>query len=558
MRHILLLLAFASSAFAQPVAGLWGTEQHLGPRVRGELIIDGRSEPWRARIGGFDVAVTRGGDGVRFVLPSGLGEFRGRTRPHAIDGFWIQPLSAVHFQRYATAVHLSGTANVWRGDVVPLEDAISFYVAIDRQPDGQLRATIRNPEFNWLGRQTYAVTIDGSNVHLVANGTDIAGTYDSAADQLSLSILDTNPPLLFTRRTAGNDARFAARSDPAKYAYRPPLHRDDGWTEATLAVAGIDRRAIEEWVQSLIAADPRDPHAIRVHSILIARHGKLVLEEYFHGFDARRPHDSRSAGKTFAPILAGVAGVHADAPLSSIFDGANAEITVRDLMTMTPGFACDDNDSKSPGNENTMQQQTTRPDWYRYALDLPMVRKPGGSTAIYCSASLNLVGGVAQQVSKTWLPFVFEERLARPLQFGEYHLNLDPAGNAYMGGGAYILPRDFLKIGQLYLSGGVWNGRRIVSGDWVRASTTPHATFANRLIDIDADHRYAYGWHVHHFVVNGHDFREYAAEGNGGQLVMVIPDLDMVVGVNAGNYGSLDWYRWMLQVLPNVLIPAAR
>ena len=76
------------------------------------------------------------------------------------------------------------------------------------------------------------------------------------------------------------------------------------------------------------------------------------------------------------------------------------------------------------------------------------------------------------------------------------------------------------------------------------------------VVDTDLDHQYGYAWHIHNFTVNGRVYREYAAEGNGGQLIMVIPDLDMVAAINAGNYG-VSWYRWGLEVVPQYLIPAA-
>ena len=189
-----------------------------------------------------------------------------------------------------------------------------------------------------------------------------------------------------------------------------------------------------------------------------------------------------------------------------------------------------------------------------------MARDPGGEHAIYCSAGLNLVGGVAQASHDESPggprrgPELFEALIARPLQFGPYHLNLMPTGEVYMGGGAYIRPRDQLKLGQVYLAGGVWNGRRIVDAEWVAASIARHSSF-KPVIDIDVDHAYGYGWHLHHFAVNGHDYHEYAAEGNGGQLVMVVPDLDMVVAISAGNYGD-RWYPWALKILPDYLIPA--
>jgi CubicO group peptidase (beta-lactamase class C family) len=177
----------------------------------------------------------------------------------------------------------------------------------------------------------------------------------------------------------------------------------------------------------------------------------------------------RSAGKTLAPMLVGVARDHgakveADTPVYSLFpeykpfanwDERKSRLTLQDLMTMTPGLACEDSDSSSPGGENQMQSQTQERDWYKYTLDLPMKRDPGGSTAIYCSAALNLVGGLAERTAKRWNADLFYEYLAQALQFGEYHLNLMPTGDVYTGGGAYLRPRDELKLGQLYLDGRV-------------------------------------------------------------------------------------------------------
>jgi CubicO group peptidase (beta-lactamase class C family) len=204
-----------------------------------------------------------------------------------------------------------------------------------------------------------------------------------------------------------------------------------------------------------------------------------------------------------------------------------------------------------------MQRQTAQPNWYKYTLDLPMVAEPGGQQAVYCSANLNLVGGVVSQATKSPLPEFFDEYLARPLQFRTYHMNLMPTGEAYMGGGLYLRPRDELKLGQLYLSGGMWNQRRIVSQDWVRQSTTVHSSFEPQT-DYDAPHEYGFGWHINQLHVGDRIFRSYSAGGNGGQIVMVVPELDLVVGFNGSSYGEFSkWYRWGLQLVPQYIIPAA-
>ena len=112
-------------------------------------------------------------------------------------------------------------------------------------------------------------------------------------------------------------------------------------------------------------------------------------------------------------------------------------------MTMTSGYDCDDEDEPSPGNEDTMQSQESQPDWYKYTLDLPMVREPG-ERAVYCSAGMNLLGGVISHATGEWLPDFFRDNIALPLDFGRYHLQLmpPPNDNLYLGGGSYMRPRD--------------------------------------------------------------------------------------------------------------------
>jgi CubicO group peptidase (beta-lactamase class C family) len=559
------------------LVGVWGSEQSLGPLVHGALTIDGRGPQWRASIAGFDVPVQRTGRAIAIVLPDGLGEFRGRLdgSSDAVEGDWVQPAGVINKTAYATPVQMTLLSPfVWRGEVVPLEDRVSFYVSIQKRPDGSLHAVIINPEFNFFRKRSYDVSLRGSAaVFKNANRPDdrFFGSYDRAADHLSLPLVDSRPPVLLSRRNQNDAVGFFARSPSASaYSYRTPMAGHDGWRTASLAQVGIAEAPIAALMRKILTASPTD-NPVDIDSLLIARHGKLVLEEYFHGYDAERPHDMRSASKTFAPVLVGIARQRGTAlrpgtRIYALFPAAGREagsdrrkehLTLKDLMTMTSGFACDDNSDTSPGNEDNMQDQSQQPDWYQYTLALPMAAEPGGTHAVYCSADLNLVGGAVSRATHSWLPSFFEAYLARPLQFGTYHMNLMPTGEAYMGGGLRLRPRDELKLGELYLCGGIWNGHRVVSKDWVRRSTTAYSTFSPQT-DYDAPHEYGFGWHINHLRVGNGVLRVYSAGGNGGQIVMVIPALDMVVGLNGSSYGEFPkWYRWGLQLVPQYIVPAA-
>ena len=566
--------AGANQSSPDALIGLWGVEQVLAPTVGGELTIDGRGAQWRASIAGLDAPVEHKQNAVGFSLPGKQGEFRGRPlgrEQRIIIGQWIQPGSTYPYnQRYATPVELSEIQpNVWRGSLVPLEPRVAFYVSIQRGPDGALTAFIRNPEANLFRRRSYTVKREGKSVVFSRQGDEFQGTYDEKTATLTLPLLDGRPAMQLTRRERDGAPGFYARAVPSGYTYAKPITTGDGWQTASLENVGIDLHPITAMIEKIMASD-RSSDTLNIHSFLIARHGKLVLEEYFYGFSQDRPHDMRSASKTFAPVLVGIARqggakIGPETPIYSLFpeykpfpnwDERKSRLTLRDLMTMTPGLACEDGKDSSPGDEDTMQSQTAQPDWYKYTLDLPMVREPGGNQAIYCSASTNLVGGVVRNATSKWLPELFYEGFARPLQMQSYYINLMPTGEAYSGGGLYMRARDQLKLGQLYLAGGVWNGRRVVSDAWVKESVARRATFPET--KIDPNHGYGYAWHVRELKVGDRVFHDYFAGGNGGQNVIVIPELDMVIGFTGGSYGEFNkFFRWERELVPQYIIPAA-
>jgi CubicO group peptidase (beta-lactamase class C family) len=356
---------------------------------------------------------------------------------------------------------------------------------------------------------------------------------------------------------------FPRGRDPAPHDYEPPP-LEDGWTVDTLEDVGISRQAISALVKEIVDTPMGAIDASQIHSVLIARHGKLVFEEYFHGFHRGAAHDTRSAAKVLTSVLTGAA-IRSGAPftpLTKVVDAVDpsllpakidprlAAMRVEDLLTMSSGFDCDDNDPSSPGNEDTMQEQRKELNWWRYTLAVPMAREPG-KKAIYCSINPNLVGAVLIHETGRWLPDLFHDLVAQPLQIDRYYMNLTPTGDAYTGGGVFMKPRDFLKLGQLVLNKGVWHGHRVVSSAWIETSTAP-------LFEMNAMH-YGYLWWVVDVLYGARTLQTVQALGNGGQVVIAIPALDLVVGFMGGNYGNgapSDYPRRVL--LPKYILPAVR
>jgi CubicO group peptidase (beta-lactamase class C family) len=244
-------------------------------------------------------------------------------------------------------------------------------------------------------------------------------------------------------------------------------------------------------------------------------------------------------------------------------DPRKDRITLAQLMMHSAGLACNDNDESSPGREEAMQAQKGQPDWWKYTLDLPMAFDPGTRYA-YCSANMNLVGAALTTASHAWLPALFGRDIAEPLGFRRWYWNLMPNGEGYLGGGAELLPRDLLKVGQLYLQGGVWRGRRLLDASWIAASTAPRIAVTPATTGLSpAEFGNFYGegadglaWHRFAITAGGRRYEGYQAGGNGGQLLLVLPELDLTAVFTGGNYGQGGiWSRWPQQIIGDMIIP---
>jgi CubicO group peptidase (beta-lactamase class C family) len=413
-----------------------------------------------------------------------------------------------------------------------------------------------------LGRHT----TDAAGIPAADSGdteTVIAeGSLDLEHQLLLFQFADHGGRFEFRHVTEPDDDGFHPRGRaPAKYSYTPPEVGDDAWPVATLDEVGIDHDTIVRFVQMLIETPIDSVHAPEIHGVLIARHGKLVLEEYFHGFSRGNLHDTRSAAKSLASVLTGAA-IRQGAPISlstavyDTMDDLAAQIdpdpwkralTVEHLLTMASGLDSDDWDPSSPGSEERMQTQTGQPDWHRFALELDMVRTPGEQAA-YSAATCNLLGGVLARATGRWLPALFHDLIAEPLDIGHYAMNLMPSGEAYLGGGVRFRPRDFMKFGQLMLDGGGWRGRQIVDRNWAQQSITKRYGL-NHI-------SYGFLWWITEYAHQGRTVLAFFAGGNGGQVVMGLPELDLVIAFYGGNYSDRATYLAQRVYVPEHILPA--
>lgn len=551
-----LLLSGAAHAEA-PTAlqGRWEDRKDFGPASRGELVLTHEDGAWHAELGD----ATAHGASLDLTFADDQGRFSGARRGRTIVGWWRQP-PGLPGQAYMTPVTLyQDGASRWRGDVTPLAQTFTMTLRVAQDDAGHWYAAFRNREFNmnggagWLEPRVAgdAVTFLGADGRVVRDGARADGTLRLAWPPLPM-------PLVLTRAT-----NVPA---PERGVGLAPPQSGDGWRTARPSTVGFDEAALSALVARIAGADPFARRAQLIHSLLVSRQGRLVLEEYFAGHDREMPHDLRSAGKTLSAILVGAAHregarIGPDTRLYDLVapqgpfanpDPRKSAITLAHLMTHTSGLACNDNDENSPGNEGAMQGQSVQPDWRRFALDLPMAHAPGTRYA-YCSAGMNLVGAALEAATGEDAPDLFDRLVARPLAFGRYHWNLAPDGKGYLGGGVHMRPRDLLKLGQLHLDRGVWNGRRILERAWVEDSTRAHVTIDEASTGMD-DATFAnvathgsdgYAWHRYGVRVGERLVPAYEANGNGGQFLIVVPEYDLVVVITGGNYGQGGiWTKW--------------
>ncbi|MDP9016805.1 MAG: serine hydrolase, partial [Candidatus Eremiobacteraeota bacterium] len=437
------------------LAGVWVASGLDRPAFSGTITIERSRDGWTANAGGARASGRPEHGGNAFRFPGNIGAlWTPLLTSKSLTGMWEQPGSAIDSNAYATPVTLRGRgSDSWAGVVAPFVPRYQLYANFITATDGSLHGFLRDPigDFGTMAPFDTVTTV-GDSVTIRTRAHTFHGTIDTSADTLRLAI-GTGPPMLFRRLDPNTPNGFYPLPAHARLSFGAPVVHGDGWKVGTPTSVAIDNSKLGRLAAFLAAQNPTSPGTPYIQSVLIARNDRLVSEQYYYGFDRTRPHDVRSAGKSLDAALFGAAALVApalsvDTPANSLLnyqdlahpDARKSQITVGNFLDMTSGLDCDENNDSSLGNEDTMQSQTTQSDWYRYIMDLPMVHDPGGLSAVYCSGGMNMTGAFIAGATHRWTPEFFDAVIARPLQFGEYHLQLTPTDEMYLGGGSYFLP----------------------------------------------------------------------------------------------------------------------
>ena len=229
-------------------------------------------------------------------------------------------------------------------------------------------------------------------------------------------------------------------------------------------------------------------------------------------------------------------------------------MTLEDLLTMSSILECDDSNQFSRGNEERMYLIE---DWAKFTLDLPVRGFPGwttrpedskyGRSFSYCTAGAATVGLLLERATKTSLADFAKKHLFDLLGIEKLEWQYTPLGSPSTAGGLSLRGRDLLKLGQLYLNNGKWNGKQIVSERWVQQSTTPKT-------QVDEETGYGYFWWLKNFGPEGERAHSYCMLGNGGNKVCVFPTLDMTVVITSTNYNTKGMHEQTDRILSGYIL----
>lgn len=376
----------------------------------------------------------------------------------------------------------------------------------------------------------------------------------------------TSYAVTLTHDNAAARKFFAARMDASgnpvvDYRYRAPVPRDDGLPVSTASAEGVDATKLEQMVRAVLAEKGQIDQP-QTDGIIVLRHGKVILEEYFWGQSAANPHEISSCTKSLTSMLAGMVWdegkLALDAPIASYFTDRPASrwvkeqypVRVRNLLSMSSGT--DWNDTTATG-QPSLDLVASR-DIAGFMLERRLLREPG-SLYNYDNGLPALGGLLIERVAGEPLATFAERKLFKPLAINNYEwMTTRDHGRPLAAGGFVMRPLDAAKLGQLMLDDGMWQGKRLLSSAWVKQSTTQQTT--------KGDYPYGFYWHLTNAERRHVDNLDgYLAIGQGGQFITVLPQAGLVIVITSSTWKSSPLSRaggTPLGLINQFIVPAVK
>lgn len=303
----------------------------------------------------------------------------------------------------------------------------------------------------------------------------------------------------------------------------------------------------------------------KTNGVLINLKGKMIYEGYFGEGHRDRLNDTRSVGKSLTAIVTGQAIAQGklkgiETPILPFLEKdlkpennsqLRSDIRVQDLLTMSSALDADDMNDKSVGNEDRMHEQKL---WTPWAINLPVSSgyrrdAKGLGPFHYGTVQAFLMGQVLQKASNTPIDQFIAKELLAPLGITEYEFQRSPSSEVMTGGGLRLRGLDLLAIGQMVLEGGSYQGRRIVDKEWIKECLTV------RRMDPDSGAGYGYFFWNMDFVGVDYKLNGWFMAGNGGNIVLILKDLDAVIVLSRSNFNSPKGALETIKLITQYIIP---
>ncbi len=348
---------------------------------------------------------------------------------------------------------------------------------------------------------------------------------------------------------------FFSCSQQPQYKYEIPEKTDDGWKTTSLSDADVDLEKINGLILNILNKKFKN-----IHSVIIVKNGKLILEKYFNGYHMDKIHPIQSDTKSITSILIGIAADQKIIPDldKKIYDfyqnykntkwvDQKYEITIKHALTMAAGLDWDERTYPHGDSRNNNTAMNNSIDWIKYILNKNMAQTPG-ERFNYTSGLSILLGGIIKNTSGLYADGFAAIYLFKPLGITDYEWYKNWDNTIHTGGGLKLKPRDMAKIGYLMLKGGTWQGKQIVSHNWVHESTQAHIKARG--------YDYGYQWWRGKTIKNNRIIEAFWAWGHGGQFIFVLPTLDLVVVFTAKHRKNPGSSVRAFNMLNNYIIPA--
>lgn len=381
--------------------------------------------------------------------------------------------------------------------------------------------------FGWPVSVRGHLVNDGSSFEVVITGLGMTG-----AEQLQAS-LEKNSAVI---ANVSAPRITSSRGQEKIYQYVAPVKRSDAIEVSTLENSGINISLIQSLMTEILHQTGK-AGGEKTDSILIMRHGKLVLEEYFWGQTADNPHIISSVTKSVLSLLVGIGwdqkAIDIDERVTAYFQDykdsrwyqGNYPINIRHALSMTSGTDWNDEDGKETAPSLAMLHSK---DAIGFVLDRVLIHRPG-SVYHYDNGLPTLMGFLLARTTRQSIDDFAQKHLFGPLGITNYQWTMLPEGKPLAAGGLYLSSRDMIKIGQLVLQKGKWQGRQIISEDWIHKATTSQ-TPSN-------GYPYGFYWHLggqQGAYINKPDI--VMALGQGGQMIAIIPSEQLVIVITSSNW----------------------